>query len=107
LQPRRNVWAVRDEAGLVHTAQVARFFDDDDDVITAFEVSTACHPRVTSVRGHGQPDWVGCYLPATMITDPMTSPAVPVGYQTRFTIVEWNVREAPTCLGCAAYGGFQ
>jgi len=94
LQPRRNVWAVRDEAGLVHTAQVARFFDDDDDVITAFEVSTACHPRVMSVRGHGQSDWVGCYLPATMIT-------------ARFTIVEWNVREAPTCLGCAAYGGFQ
>jgi hypothetical protein len=101
MQPRRNTWAVRDEAGLVHTAMVVRFFDEDEGFVTMFEVSTACHPRVTRVNGTVNQHWVGCYLPRTMI------PAVPVGHQPRFIINEWNVREVPTCLGCAAYGGFQ
>jgi hypothetical protein len=108
LQPKRNIWAVRDADGLVHMAQVVRFFSEDvDGLITALQVSTTCHPASTMVGNPQRQPWSGQVLPRTGLHDPVTSPGTPIAAKLRFTIVEWNVREAPTCLSCVALGGLE
>jgi hypothetical protein len=100
LAPKRNIWAVRDEEGLVHMAQVLRFYDDVDDMVSSFHVSTACHPNVTQVRSTGKEGWVGQHLPRTAVyyMSPMNA-----RQSVEFIIIAWNVREAPTCFACALH----
>jgi len=105
LQPRRNLWAVLDDGGLIHTAAVTRFFDDEDDRVTVLHVATGCHPAPTQKQNTSEQSWTGVALPRTEIHDPVTGSRVAIGAQLRFTIIKWNVREAPTCLGCVAHEG--
>jgi poly-beta-hydroxyalkanoate depolymerase len=107
LRPQRNIWAVRDKDGLVHMASVMRFFDDaNESLISALHVATACHPAVTMVANPQRLPWAGSHnLPNVDMHDAMTSPGSPIAAKLRFTVVAWNVHEAPTCLRCVAMGG--
>jgi hypothetical protein len=107
LKPQQNIWAVRDEAGLVHMAQVLRFFDEVDEHITALQVATACHPSPTLESNVRKLPWFGSQrLPHVDMHDPVTLPGTPIAAKLRFTIVDWNVREIPTCLQCLAVDSF-
>jgi hypothetical protein len=108
LKPKRDIWAVRDADGLVHMAQVIRFFSDNvDGLITSLNVSTACHPAATMVGNPQNLTWTGHRLPRVDFHDPVTTPGTPIAAKLRFTVVDWNVREAPTCLMCIALGGLE
>jgi hypothetical protein len=99
LAPRRDIWAVRDDAGLVHTASVTRYIDDD--TVTVLHVSTGCVPRVAQTRNDKGEPWIGVHLPKVLIYAASESTNYQDVAVPRFTIVEWNVRETPTCFGCA------
>lgn len=99
LQPKRNIWAVRDDAGLVHTASVTRF--EDNDKITALHVSTGCVPRVAQRRNENGEPWTRFHLPNVLIYAASESTIYQDVAVPRFTIVEWDVRATPTCFGCA------
>jgi len=94
---KRDHWVCRDDMGLLHNSMVARFFDDEDKLCT-LHVSTACHPKVEQFDGINQRGiyWHGSTLPAVTMTH--SSP--------RFQIVEYHVREIPTCLQCLSVGSF-
>lgn len=96
---------MRDETGLVHAASVRRWKDPGDGTVTALHVTTACIARVMNVPNRNGEAWVGVHLPKVPVYASSESydyrdVAVP-----RFTIVEWNVREAVTCIVCIASGG--
>ena len=81
-------WIVRDETGMLHRAAVHRFFWADGS-LRAFHVSTACRPHITRVTNKDKQDWSGARLPL-MVHETVT-------------IVEWRVREEPTCLACIVH----
>lgn len=85
---KRNYWVVRDDGGMLHVAHLLRqYSDDDEDKLLTFQVATGCAPVV---KRHNLP------VPYH-VTQPTDMPTVMHG---GFTIVEWRVREEPTCLGC-------
>jgi hypothetical protein len=99
LLPKRNIWAVRDDAGLVHTASVTRFVDGKDN-ITALHVSTGCVVRVAQMRNSNGEPWTRFQLPRVLIYAASESTNYEDVAVPRFTIVEWDVRATPTCFGC-------
>lgn len=80
---RYDRWVIRDDVGLLHNALVFRVFDDNGN-IRVFQVSTACAPVVKQYKAN--PDHPSNLPPSVSHGD--------------FLIVEWHVREAPTCLIC-------
>jgi hypothetical protein len=85
---KRDRWVVRDHTGLLHTAQLLRqYSDDDEDMLLAIQVATGCAPMVKRYE-LPQPHHV------------LRPEDVPTVWHGGFTIVEWRVRENPTCLGC-------
>lgn len=91
LAPRVAVWAVRDTTGRVHTALVTRDVSRVEDRVTTCQVGTVCHPRDEVMFNEGPEDWCGTGLPAKLME---------WGEGASFTIRDWNVRAAPTCLHC-------
>ena len=87
MQSKRDCWTVRDSSGVLHAAQLCRFYKGH--ALQAFQISTACHPVVKQILNHQSLDWGSAAdLPATPLGD--------------IVIVEWRVREDPTCLACLA-----
>ena len=84
---KRDRWVCRDSAGLLHNAMVARFFDTEGELYT-LQVSTACQPAVRQINLAPGSGHVGQHLPQVLLE--------------RFILVEYNVREVPTCLQCWA-----
>lgn len=85
---KRDYWVVRDEGNMLHAAQVLRqYSDDDEDMLLAIQVATGCAPMVKRYE-FPQPHHV---------LRPDDLPTVGHG---GFVIVEWRVRENPTCLAC-------
>lgn len=86
-----DTWVCRDSSGLLHVAKIQRCFSDRD-ALTQMQGCTACHPRV-------QPcmiplgDWHGRKLPPFSIGDR--------DGHAGFTLIEYWIREAPTCVTCA------
>jgi hypothetical protein len=80
---KRDYMVVRDSSGLLHAAQLYRKFDDDG-ALRLFQVSTACAPTVKQ------------YTTPERYTKAMPEQVEHGG----FLIVEWRVRENPTCLTC-------
>lgn len=82
-QNRYDRWVVRDDTGLLHNALVYRQFDAVGD-LKVFQVSTACCP---AVKQYSMPSTYVGTMPKNV-------------NHGNFLIVEWRVREAPTCLEC-------
>ena len=81
--PRQDRWTVRDGEGLLHAALLTRLFDDEGK-FRAYQVSTGCSPVV---KQYAVRQWIATDLP-------------PETVHGNFTIVEWRVREQPSCLAC-------
>lgn len=98
---KRDRWVVRDDMGLLHNAMVARYFNSDNELVT-LQVATACHPAVEQYEGIDKVNtngvWSGSNLPSLTMRGPKGS---------RFQVVEYHVREIPTCLQCLAHGGLE
>jgi hypothetical protein len=85
---KRDFWVVRDESGMLHAAQLLRqYSDEDEDMLLAVQISTACAPVV---KRYELPVPHHCLR----VDD------IPSIHHGGFTIVTWRVREAPTCLAC-------
>jgi hypothetical protein len=85
---KRDYWVVRDEGGMLHAAMLMRqFSDDDEDLLLGFQIATGCAP---AVKRYDLP------VPHHVLR-PEDMPSVMHG---GFHIVEWRVRENPTCLAC-------
>lgn len=84
------LWGVRDSNGVLHLAQVNRFFDQDNELVKIV-MSTGCCPSPSYwARALGDHAWYhGARLPQ-------------VALKNGTLIVEWHVNEAPTCVACAA-----
>lgn len=74
---------------MLHAAQVLRQYADggDEDILMSLQISTACAPVV---KRYDLP------MPHHVLS-PADMPTVAHG---GFVIVEWRVRENPTCLAC-------
>ncbi len=85
---KRDFWVVRDHAGMLHAAQLLRqFSDDDEDTLLSIQISTGCEPVVKRYD-----------LPVPYhVLRPDDMPSIQHG---DFAIIEWRVREDPTCLAC-------
>lgn len=81
----RDHWIVRDEGNVLHVAQLARTCDRDGRLL-AFQIATGCAPIVKRYELPQPTYWAGSSMPTVA--------------HGGFTIVEWHVREAPTCLAC-------
>lgn len=84
-QAKYDYWVIRDDVGLLHNALVYRQFDAEG-MLLVFQVSTACRPAVQQFFNVNRYDWSGTRLPRVS--------------HGNFLIVEWRVREVPTCLEC-------
>lgn len=96
---KRDRWVVRDDFGLLHNALIARYFNSNDELCT-LQVATACHPRMEQIENlntHGA-YWSGSVLPSVTLTNNGSH---------RFQIIEYHVREVPTCLQCIAHTGLE
>jgi hypothetical protein len=82
---KRNRWVCRDESGLLHAAMIARFFDTDGGLYMV-QASTACQPVVHQINLAPDSGFSGQQLPHMMLG--------------KFSLVEYNVHEVPTCLQC-------
>ena len=87
---KRDIWVVRDDAGMLHRAAVHRYFWEDR-AVRAINVATACRPSVTRVSNTHRADWSGVNLPKLA--------------HDSLVLVEWRVREEPTCLACLVAEG--
>ena len=85
-----DYWTVRDGEGVLHRALVRRYFDDIGRVVF-FEAATGCHPVARHLSNTHRDDWAGADLPRLYLSG-----------HPEFTIVEWRVREIPTCLACVS-----
>ena len=83
-----DVWCVQDAAGVIHRAQVRRFFNEARTRVVHVNVSLACMPRVMSVENVSTSHWLGARLPPIQLHDQKT------------VITTWRIHEDPTCLTC-------
>lgn len=91
VRPKIDTWVCRDTAGLLHVAKVERYFDQYDKLVK-IQACTACRPSVQSssvLPG----DWAGTKLPPLLIGNNHGHWAI--------TLIEYRVRESPTCVHCA------
>jgi hypothetical protein len=86
-----DIWVCRDTNDLLHVVRMMRYFNSLD-YLVHMNGSLACWPWVTGQRCLGG-DWRGNKLP------PFTH-RVPVGRGDDITLIEYWVREAPTCVRC-------
>jgi hypothetical protein len=93
---KRDRWVVRDDLGLLHNALVARFFNSDNEIVTV-QVSTACCPKVMQMEGLRGNYWHGSSLPSIVLH----------GLGRPFQVIEYHVREVPTCLMCLGAGSIE
>lgn len=84
---KRDRWVCRDDAGLLHMAMIMRFYDLND-ALHLMQASTACDPVMHQLNVAPDSGFVGQHLPR-------------IGMK-GFILVEYNVREVPTCLQCWA-----
>ncbi len=84
LSSKRDYMVVRDQAGLLHVAQLYRKFDDDG-ALRLFQFSTACSPVVAQ---HTTPLRYTKAMPPDNVE------------HNGLLITAWRVRENPTCLAC-------
>lgn len=91
--PRVNTWTCRDTEHVLHLAKVSRYFNDDGKLVQV-DVTLACCPTtVTAIPAKG--DWHGRKLP------PVVHPGSSGNGRVTLTLIEYGVREAPTCVKCA------
>lgn len=93
-RPKIDFWTCRDTDGLLHAAKIERFFDARD-VLVRMQGCTACRPRVQSCAIPSG-DWHGKELPPLALGDRNDRNGI--------VLIEYWVREAPTCVTCVAMG---
>jgi hypothetical protein len=87
-----DFWVCRDDEGLLHNAKVTRFFDAAGR-LTSIQVASACRPRVQQTPIDPSSGYHAANLPPTTLSNPWG--------RDRITLVEYRIREAPTCVRCA------
>lgn len=90
VRPKVDFWVCRDTNGVLHAAKIERFFDGHNQLVQ-LQGCTGCRPRVQSCSVP-QGDWHGKKLPPLSIGDSNGRNGI--------TLIEYWVREAPTCVTC-------
>lgn len=92
LRSKVDTWVCRDTNGVLHVAKIERYFDDHNKLIQV-QGCTACRPSVSTYTSPPG-DWSGRKLPPLSLGNEHG--------KDRITLIEFWVREAPTCVRCAA-----
>jgi hypothetical protein len=87
-----DIWVCRDSDGLLHTVKIGRFFDAAGHLVR-LQASAACRPRVQQLAVGSPNSYSGRSLPNMTLGNQWG--------KDRVTLVEYCVREAPTCVRCA------
>lgn len=91
MRPKVDTWVCRDTDGVLHVAKVERYFDDHNKLV-GMQGCTACRPMVSSCTVPSG-DWGGAKLPPLTLGSRWN--------EAYLTLVEFWIREAPTCVRCA------
>lgn len=86
-----DTWVCRDTDGVLHVAKVDRYFDGHNKLVQ-IQGCTACRPSVSSCLAPAG-DWSGAKLPPLTLGNQWGKDCI--------TLVEYRIREAPTCVRCA------
>lgn len=91
IQSRVDTWVCRDTEHVLHLAKMSRYFNDGSKLIKIY-TTLACYPRtISTIPARG--DWFGRKLPPVTYPGPFNDGFI--------MLVEYDVREAPTCVKCA------
>jgi hypothetical protein len=87
-----DFWVCRDSDGLLHNVKVGRFYNAAGQ-LTQVQLASACRPRVQQEIIKPADGYHAHHLPPITLGNAWG--------KDRVTIVEYRIREAPTCVRCA------